>query len=423
MKIAFLLSQFPSISETFILNQITGLLDRGHEVDIFAATAASLVHADIEQYHLLRRTYYSNVPENKLVRLIGAPGQILKNFSRKQLSLLRSLNVVKYGKRAVSLSLLYTAIPFLDKDPYDVIHCHFGANGNLGVQLREIGALKGKIVVTFHGHDVTSYPEIHGRNVYDDLFRKADAITVNSNFIGNKIKELGCKEDKIIKLPVGLKTSQFIFKTKKPDPRCETRILTVGRLVEKKGIEYSIKAVAEVLKTHPNVLYSIAGDGPLRRSLERLIVQLGVGDRVNLLGWKDQDEIRQLYSDSHIFILSSVTAENGDQEGQGLVLQEAQAMGLPVIATLHNGFPDSVLDGKSAFLVPEKDTYSLAERLRYLVQHPEVWPEMGGAGRRYVEEVFDSEKLNDSLVGTYRKLLVDNERLHPNKDVGSHFVD
>jgi len=87
--------------------------------------------------------------------------------------------------------------------------------------------------------------------------------------------------------------------------------------------------------------------------------------------------MRHLYSESHIFILSSVTADNGDQEGQGLVLQEAQAMGLPVIATLHNGFPDSVINGKSAFLVPERDINALAERIEYLVEHPGLWPRWG----------------------------------------------
>jgi colanic acid/amylovoran biosynthesis glycosyltransferase len=404
MKIAFLLSKFPQISETFILSQITGLLDRGHEVDIFAAQTDSMVQGDITKYRLLDRTYLMHPPENKLIRLMDA-AQRLARIPQGKLSLLRSLNVVKYGKKALTLSMLYAALPFLDKGPYEVIHCHFGPNGNLGIQLREIGVLKGKIVVTFHGHDVTSYPKTHGRHVYANLFRKADLITINSNFIRNKVKELGCNEDKIIKLPVGLKTSQFIFKKKETDSPAETKILTVGRLVEKKGIAYSIKAVSEVLKTHPNISYSIAGDGPLRKSLGELIVQLGVGSRVKLLGWKTQDEIRQLYAESHIFVLSSVTAQNGDQEGQGLVLQEAQAMGLPVIATLHNGFPDSVRPGKSAFLVPERDICALAERIAYLVDHPEVWPEMGRVGRRFVEEKFDSEKLNDALVGIYQRLL------------------
>ena len=104
-------------------------------------------------------------------------------------------------------------------------------------------------------------------------------------------------------------------------------------------------------------------------------------------------------------MLSSVTDSEGDQEGQGLVLQEAQAMGLPVVSTLHNGIPESVLDGQSAFLVPERDVEALAEKLSYLIEHPEVWPGMGQAGRTYVEEYFDLHKLNDQLVEIYQQLL------------------
>jgi len=126
---------------------------------------------------------------------------------------------------------------------------------------------------------------------------------------------------------------------------------------------------------------------------------------IHLLGWKTKDEVRELYDDSHLFVLSSVTAANGDKEGQGLVLQEAQAMGLPVLATLHNGFPDSVLDGKSAFLVPERDVDTLAEKLDFLVEHPAMWSEMSEAGRTFVEANFDVDKLNDRLVDIYSKFL------------------
>ena len=147
------------------------------------------------------------------------------------------------------------------------------------------------------------------------------------------------------------------------------------------------------------------GEGVLRPSLENLIAELGISNKVKLVGWKTHDELHKLYADSHIFILSSVTASDGDKEGQGLVLQEAQAMGLPVLSTLHNGIPDGVLDGKSGFLVPERDVDALAEKLNYLVEHPEVWSEMGLAGRKFVEQNYDINKLNDKLVQIYQDLL------------------
>ena len=126
---------------------------------------------------------------------------------------------------------------------------------------------------------------------------------------------------------------------------------------------------------------------------------------VKFLGAVEQNEVLNLYQKAHIFILPSVTASNGDREGQALVLQEAQATGLPVVSTLHNGIPEGVLDGKSGFLVPERDVNALAERLNYLIEHPELWPKMGFAGRKFVEEKYDIKKLTQQLVEIYQNLI------------------
>ena len=139
--------------------------------------------------------------------------------------------------------------------------------------------------------------------------------------------------------------------------------------------------------------------------MERLISDLGIENKVHLLGWLDKDEVIRLTDGSHIFILSSVTAKSGDQEGQGVVLQEAQAMGLPVLSTLHDGIPEGVVDGKSGFLVPEGDIDALAEKLEYLIEHPERWLEMGQFGRKFVEENYDIKRLNQQLVEIYQQCL------------------
>ena len=406
MKIAFIVGEFPALSETFILNQITGLIDRGHEVDIFASGKRNdpKVHPDVEKYDLLSRTYYRHMPTNKVWRVIKALGLIVINFYKNPIAILKSLNIFKYGKKALSLELLYATIPFLDKGPYDIVHCHFGPNGNLGVVLREIGAFKAKIITSFHGYDVNV---INNRAFYTQLFRQGDLFTANTDFTKRRIVELGGTPEKIVKLPVGLSLSKFPFKERVLQPGAAVIILTVARLVEKKGLEYSIRAVAQVIKRHPdwNLKYKIAGDGPLKHKLESLISELDVKDKIELVGSCHQEEIKDLYQEAHIFVLASVTAQSGDREGQALVLQEAQAAGLPVIATLHNGIPEGVLNGKSGFLVPERDVDALAERLEYLIEHPEIWPEMGRAGRKFVEEHYNIDKLNDRLVEIYKKLL------------------
>ena len=103
--------------------------------------------------------------------------------------------------------------------------------------------------------------------------------------------------------------------------------------------------------------------------------------------------------------LPSITASNGDQEGIPVVLMEAQATGLPIISTYHTGIPEVVIDGKSGFLVHEKDVDALAEKLEYLIKHPEIWPEMGRYGRKHVEEKYDIKKLNQQLVKIYQNLI------------------
>jgi len=408
MNIAFLVGEFPSLSETFILAQITGLIDRGHNVVIYAEQPAKTdkVHPDVEKYRLLDRThYYPKLPANYLLRLLRGLWLFMLNCFRNPTVLIRSLNYFQFNQLAVSLRGLYLTIPFIQENlKYDIIHCHFGNIGVRGLFLKKIGAISGSLVTTFYGYDINVIP-LNNKNVYQELFQEGDLFIGISSFIVNKAKDLGCPEEKILKLPLGVSCSNYRFRQRILGVNELIKIISVARLVEKKGLEYSIRAVAKIARSHPNLLYRIVGDGTLRESLHDLVVELEMEQTIHLLGWKTKDEVRELYDDSHLFVLSSVTAANGDKEGQGLVLQEAQAMGLPVLATLHNGFPDSVLDGKSAFLVPERDVDTLAEKLDFLVEHPAMWSEMSEAGRTFVEANFDVDKLNDRLVDIYSKFL------------------
>lgn len=409
MKIAFVVSEFPALSETFILNQIVGLRKHGYEVDIYAEKQRNdpKIHPDVEKYDLLSHTYYAEkMPQSRFWRLLKSIGLILTNFPKAPELMLRVLNIFKYGKKYGSLTLLYEVIPWLRRGlSYDIIHCHFGTNGLKGALLQDVGAIQGKLITTFHGMDVNVVPRQYGVDVYKQLFQQGDLYTVNTEFTRQQVIALGCSEDKIFKLPVGFQISQYSFCDRQLNSGEAVKIITVARLVEKKGIEYAIKAIAKIAEDYPNIIYRIVGDGSLRESLEALVLDLKISDNVKLLGWMTQEQVRQLYDDSHIFILPSVTAADGDREGQALVLQEAQAMGLPILSTLHNGIPEGVLDGKSGFLVPERDVDALAEKLRYLVTNPEVWATMGRQGRAYVEERYNIEQLNEQLVEIYQKLM------------------
>ena len=198
---------------------------------------------------------------------------------------------------------------------------------------------------------------------------------------------------------MGLNPDDFPFRERTLTPGQPVRILSIGRLVEVKGHEFLIRAMAELRKKHPEVHCDIIGDGPLRPQLQALIDQLALPN-VTLHGSRAGAAVRQMIAESHLLVMGSVSVE-GDQEGQGLVLQEAQASGLPVLATRHGALPEGMLDGRSGFLVPEKDVAAMAGKLEYLVEHPGLWPELGRCGREFVAQRYDIRNLNRQLADIY----------------------
>ncbi len=411
MKIAFIVNEFPSLSQTFVLNQITGLIDRGHGVDIFTEIARSdpEIHEEVKRYNLLERTsYLNNIPKNIFYRIFEGLIYVVKFLPKYPLAILRSLNIFKYGRRAANLELFYQIIPFLEKGPYDITHCQLGMLGPKALLLKRMGAITGKFVTSFRGYDISRY--LHNNSgIYDELFREGDLFFPVCQYFKQRLIEEGCDEKKIMVHHSGIDCEKFKYSNRRRPKGESTKLLTIARLVEKKGVAYAIEAVARLASSGRRIKYDvIGGDGGLRSDLEQLIEDLGVWAYVRLLGWENHDEVLRSLQNAHILVTPSVTATNGDQEGIPNVIKEAMALGLPVISTLHSGISELVEDGVSGFLVPERDVDSLADRLAYLIDHPERWPEMGRQGRNIVKKHYDINKLNDKLVEIYQRLLKDS---------------
>jgi len=413
MKVAFFLTAFPNLSETFILSQICGLMDLGVDIDIYASVnlKQSKVHPQVEKYRLIDRTYYSDTVDPILKRVTRGLKTFPKNFFK---------NPLAYAEAIQSLSLrdVFYVDAFLNekaKKSYDIIHANYGSNGLIGVILKERGIIKGKLITSFYGYDMSSFIREKGENVYKKLFKHGDLFLPIVEFWKEKLIDMGCSKDKIILHRIGINLDEFKFKERKLDS-IRVKSITVARLAEKKGYEYSIKAVTNLIRANKGleIEYQIIGDGPLKKSLENLILKEGMKDNIKLLGSMNQSEIKDYLANAHIFILSSVTALDGDTEGTPTVIMEAQACGLPVVSTRHSGIPEVVLDGKSGFLVPERDVDALTKKLQYLIEHPELWPEMGRAGRRFVEERYDIQKLNQRLVKIYEAILADDGNMLEN---------
>ncbi|MGL4622330.1 glycosyltransferase [Chroococcidiopsis sp.] len=407
LKVAFIVNHFPLLSETFILNQITGLLERGHQVDIYTCTPGDLnkVHPDVEKYCLLERTYYlPEIPQNFLRRSLKAIGLLSINFTKAPAKLLRSLNGFKYGKSATSLRLFYAAIAGADKRAYDIVHCQFGTLSFWGMLFRTINAPQAKLIVSFRGYDISQFIQEHGDRIYDRTFIEADLFLPNCDFFKRRLLKLGCDEKKICVHYSGIDCDRFQYTPRYRHSNQKICIATIGRLVEKKGIEYSIRAIAKIVKFCPNLEYKIVGCGALQTELEQLIQELDLTNIVHLLGKKDRQEIIEVLQASHIFIAPSITARDGNQDAPVNVLKEAMAIGLPVISTYHGGIPELVEDGVSGFLVPERDAEAIASKLQYLIANPEIWNIIGAAGRERVEKYFNMQNLNDELVYIYQKV-------------------
>jgi colanic acid/amylovoran biosynthesis glycosyltransferase len=230
-----------------------------------------------------------------------------------------------------------------------------------------------------------------------------------SGHLAGRLEKLGCPSEKIQIHHTGIKLEEFPLAEREPEPAGPVKLLSIARLVEKKGLEYGIRAVARVRSERPDrkIVYRIVGDGELAGDLTRLIDRLDLNDCVELLGSRPHREIPSLLRESHVFLLPSVRSAAGDEEGTPVSLMEAMATGLPVVSTIHAGIPELVEEGVSGFLVPERDEETLARRIIDLADHPQRWPEMGRRGRMKVEAEYDSDALNDRLEATYLRLLSD----------------
>jgi len=404
LRVAVFANEFPALSETFVLSHITGLLDAGNDVTIFANIPRAgdpSVHADFRRYRLSERLRYRAMPANRAARILGGSAILLRR--RLARPALRALDP-RYQQEARSLALLHWTDRLLDYAPFDIVHCHFGLTGRTAAFLREIGAIHGRVVVNFHGVDASACLD-QDPGLYRHLFRAGDLFLPVSAHLGRRLVRHGCDPDRIRVHHLGVDLTRFPFRQRQPEPAQPLAVLTVARLVDKKGVAYGLRAVAQAVAAGTAIRYVIVGDGPLRASLESLARELGIADRVTFCGWKTQDEVVALMDDMDALLFPSITGANGDQEGSPVVLKEAMATGLAVVATRHAGVDEIVEHGVSGLLADERDVNGLATALLALARDPALCARFSAAGRAKVAAEFDVHSLNRRLQQHYRSLL------------------
>lgn len=395
MKILFFCIKFPLASETFVLNQIISFIKNGYEVEILSIYPGDFknIHDDFYKYDLPSRTsyLYANDPsgEGRLSLLMKRSILLFKYFYKLNV---QSFNIKRYGFLSYSLLLPTLSVASDKRYRADVIIAHFGHCGVIANYLRELKIISGKLVTVFHGYDLSAKELLDKySNDYKKLFLSGDCFLPISNLWKNKLIQMGCPENLTSVIRMGIKTNDFVFQERVIDMDC-IKIISVCRLTEKKGLEYAIKACKLLKEKGYKFTYKIIGYGELADHLSNLIKGLQLTDCVELTGFHPQSIVRKILSESNIFLLPSVTANNGDMEGIPVAIMEAMASGLPVITTYHSGIPELVEDSHSGWLCPERDANAIVNALIAAIENPNLYSSVAVNARSKVYECFNEHK-------------------------------
>lgn len=396
MKVLIWVDQFPMYSETFIRDQVVQLKRNNVEMKIFCNfhnDKEILSLNGFEEFELLQDRIFLNdlMVKNKINRFLKVASLLFKSFFTPDFNIyIKSLNFFIYGREALTLSHFYMAV-YLLKNKINVIHAHYGTNGNKAAVYKEIGVPL-KLYTTFHGYDIRLGIKQGGR-IYDKLFEYADGIISIARYNKEHLLNFGANKLKIIDLPNGIDTS--FFKRKIPvSLNGEIRILSVARLSPEKGLSFFLKALKNYLDKNQNlkIKYNIIGDGPLRIEFQKFIDENYLTEIVNLLGVKNSSEVKEYMINSDIFVLPSLT------EVLPTVLLEAQSCALPILATNVGAVEDMT---SNAIIVEPNDIDALCKGLNEIINIRSEWSVFGEAQRKYVYDNFEINGITKQLLNYY----------------------
>ena len=336
-----------------------------------------------------------------------AVGLMLRNLPQyPPISLLRKPTSI-YWENLYALNV----IKVVEKYNIDLIHAHFAyPEGLVGLLAkRRIGK---PLVVTVHGYDILVEPSVgYGirlslrlDTIVRNVLKEADVVITASRATFSESSRIVGKTGKVYLVPNGVDIRMFNPSLDGSYIKRRWRIgdhvkvvFTLRAHEPLYGIEYLLRA-ASLLKRN-DVIFVIGGDGSLRPYHERLAVDLGIKEKTIFVGKIPHNKVPYYYAISDMIVVPSL------QEAFGLVVSEALACGKPVIGTEVGGIPDQILDGYNGFLVKPKDPKEIAEKILWLLEHPDIAKQMGMNGRKIVEEKFDINKRIEKIISLYRELL------------------
>ena len=391
MKILYVLNKFPNISNTFITSELVELIKRGHDVNIISMSHPDELdihaHEAITKYKLMEKTIYLSKKS------------VMKNMMKSPGSFLRSNNYYKMWQvKDKHLSIITNfLITNFKRENYDIVHTHF-AKPQAKAALSAALSLHIPFTFTTHAFDLYDRTKkMPDPDLKTMVLHSTSAITI-SDYNKKHIASI-CGKSSLKKISIvhcGLDFNDFQLKYKNQG----TRILSISRLVEKKGLDILLEAASK-LKTKyklKDLQFDIVGQGPLQGSLQKQSAKLGLKKLVKFHGAVDDNTIARLYNDSVMFALPCVIDKHGDRDGIPVTLMESMALGVPVVSTNVSGIPELIVNGETGLVVPPSNAQALAEAIYNLYNDPKLRSKLSLSGRKKVEKEFNIKSSVEKLL-------------------------
>jgi colanic acid/amylovoran biosynthesis glycosyltransferase len=375
--VGYLFERFPRFTQTFCAREVAELYRQAMPVQVFSLYHPKEAIPEVDGLDRVRIRY---LPSTKNPVLI-ARAHLFSPDLKKIWATGGDRRDKRRFREAVHLG------PILQKAGITHLHAHFAS-----IAAHTAWWLKQMFGITYsftgHANDIFC-PKPEHRVSLDDLMRDASFIVTETNYAANRLlQEFPYAVDKIFRVYNGLDPSVF----KAADPGANPlRIISVGRLIEKKGWKYLVEACALVRDSGLSFDCRIIGDGPDEEALQHLIRELCLDERVHLVGPRSQREIIDLLAESSVFVLPAIRDRKGDSDNLPTVLIEALASSLPVVTTKVAGIPEIVEEGINGFLVREKDSKQLAFAIERFCRDPSRLRAFGRESRRIAEQTFALE--------------------------------
>ena len=344
-KILVFINYFGKKSETFISDEID-FLSKQDSIDF------SVLH------------YGSSMPEKNIAGVsmpLSPMRRWTQSITKLNVSVLKSL---KY-KNGLNGSLAFF-IAFFKKNHFDTIYCHFGTNGKIVAQLKELGVIPSqtKVVVRFHGLDMlfSKYPV----GYYDVLNKYASKIIVGSDYAYKVLLDYKIEKKSLTKLPVGIKR-QNISSTEFGNSHKPVTIISIGRLIELKGHLISLEIARELDRLGLDFFYTIIGDGPQYNQICETIQKYNLQARVEVIRGLEHTKVLEKLQASQIYLYPGIKDASGRVETQGLANLEAMAKGLVIVASDVGGVPDYVKSDKTGFLCQPGMVQEFVKKLAWVM--------------------------------------------------------